>query len=113
MTDGKHAGQVVFDLECPHCHRARLVRLVFAEVRIPDAAFPDGIELRDTSPLVEDLAFSVRAYNVAKNAGCTTARDLAALTRADVMRLKNCGHGTLREFQAALAKHGLQLRESR
>jgi hypothetical protein len=48
------------------------------------------------------LGLSVRANNVAKALGLSTALDVARASREELADLKNCGSTTIREFRAAV-----------
>jgi len=54
------------------------------------------IELRTT--YIGDLDWSVRAFNCLRNLGVKTMTDLSKISSREVMKVKNIGKGTMKEF---------------
>ena len=52
------------------------------------------------------LGLSVRAYNVLRRAGLTTAERVAVQSPAELRGLRNLGLGCYREVRSALLEHG-------
>jgi len=60
---------------------------------------------------VEDLHFmSVRAYTVLRMANIQTLEDLLNWSEKQLLKLRYCGHKTIRELKAGLAEYGLALK---
>jgi DNA-directed RNA polymerase alpha subunit len=62
---------------------------------------------RELAIKIDDLALSVRASNVLKNAGIKYVRDLVQLTENQVGRFQHCGRITVKELRDVLAGLGL------
>jgi DNA-directed RNA polymerase subunit alpha len=60
---------------------------------------------------VDDLDFSVRAYNCLKRAGINTLQDLTNMTELEVMKIRNLGKKSLKEVLDKVKELGLELRE--
>ena len=60
---------------------------------------------------IEDLDFSVRAYNCLKRASIQTVMELTQKTEEDMMKVKNLGKKSLKEVKEKLAAIGLGFRE--
>ena len=60
---------------------------------------------------IEDLDFSVRAYNCLKRAGIHTLQDLVNKTDADVMKIRNLGKKSLKEVLDKVKELDLTLRD--
>ncbi len=60
---------------------------------------------------IEDLDFSVRAYNCLKRAGIHTLQDLVNKSDADVMKIRNLGKKSLKEVLDKVKELDLTLRE--
>lgn len=60
---------------------------------------------------IEDLDFSVRAYNCLKRAGIHTLQDLVNKTENDMMKIRNLGKKSLKEVLDKIKELGLDLRE--
>ena len=60
---------------------------------------------------IEDLDFSVRAYNCLKRAGINTVEDLIKKSRGDMLKVKNLGIKSIDEVIAKLESYGLSLRK--
>lgn len=61
---------------------------------------------KDTA--IEDLAISNRAINALKKRGLKTLRDLAVMTDAQILDIKNLGEKSLEEIMEMLKKEGLR-----
>ena len=60
---------------------------------------------------IEDLDFSVRAYNCLKRAGVHTLQDLVNKSETDMMKIRNLGKKSLKEVLDKIKELGLDLRE--
>ena len=60
---------------------------------------------------IEDLDFSVRAYNCLKRAGIHTLQDLVNKSEHDMMKIRNLGKKSLKEVLDKVRDLGLLLRE--
>lgn len=60
---------------------------------------------------IEDLDFSVRAYNCLKRAGIHTLQDLVNNSETDMMRIRNLGKKSLKEVLDKIKDMGLVLRD--
>ena len=60
---------------------------------------------------IEDLDFSVRAYNCLKRAGIHTLQDLVNKTETDMMKIRNLGKKSLKEVLTKIKELGLSLRD--
>lgn len=60
---------------------------------------------------IEDLDFSVRAYNCLKRAGIHTLQDLVNRTESDMMKIRNLGKKSLKEVLDKIKEMGLTLQE--
>ena len=60
---------------------------------------------------IEDLDFSVRAYNCLKRAGIHTLQDLVNKSDAEVMKIRNLGKKSLKEVLDKVKELDLTLRE--
>ena len=61
---------------------------------------------------IEDLDFSVRAYNCLKRAGIHTLQDLVNKSEADMMKIRNLGKKSLKEVLDKVRDLGLILRDN-
>ncbi len=59
---------------------------------------------------IEDLDFSVRAYNCLKRAGIHTLQDLVSKSENDMMKIRNLGKKSLKEVLDKIKELGLDLR---
>lgn len=59
---------------------------------------------------IEDCDFSVKTYNVLKNAGFSNLAQLADITEAELLRIKNCGWRACSEVKEVLKQVGLRLK---
>ena len=60
---------------------------------------------------IEDLDFSVRAYNCLKRAGIHTLQDLVNRSESDMMKIRNLGKKSLKEVLDKIRDMGLVLRD--
>lgn len=60
---------------------------------------------------IEDLDFSVRAYNCLKRAGIHTLQDLVNKSESDMMQIRNLGKKSLKEVLDKIRDMGLVLRD--
>ena len=60
---------------------------------------------------IEDLDFSVRAYNCLKRDGIHTLQDLVNKSESDMMKIRNLGKKSLKEVLDKIRELGLVLRE--
>lgn len=60
---------------------------------------------------IEDLDFSVRAYNCLKRAGVHTLQDLVNKSESDMMKIRNLGKKSLKEVLDKVRDMGLLLRD--
>ena len=60
---------------------------------------------------IEDLDFSVRAYNCLKRAGVHTLQDLVNKSNSDVMKIRNLGKKSLKEVLDKVKELNLTLKE--
>ena len=60
---------------------------------------------------IEDLDFSVRAYNCLKRAGIHTLQDLVNKSENDMMKIRNLGKKSLKEVLDKIRELGLVLRD--
>ena len=60
---------------------------------------------------IEDLDFSVRAYNCLKRAGIHTLQDLVNKSETDMMKIRNLGKKSLKEVLDKIKELGLILRD--
>jgi DNA-directed RNA polymerase subunit alpha len=60
---------------------------------------------------IEDLDFSVRAYNCLKRAGIHTLQDLVNKSESDMMKIRNLGKKSLKEVLDKIKEMGLTLRD--
>ena len=60
---------------------------------------------------IEDLDFSVRAYNCLKRDGIHTIQDLVNKSESDMMKIRNLGKKSLKEVLDKIRELGLVLRE--
>ena len=60
---------------------------------------------------IEEIEFSVRAYNCLKRASINTMQDLIDMTEADVAKIRNLGKKSLKEVIDKVAEMGLKFHE--
>lgn len=64
-----------------------------------------AIELASIS--IDDCGFTVRSSHVLKSAQIENLLALAILSEEDLLKLKNCGKGSIRNMKSCLKKHGV------
>lgn len=67
------------------------------------------VKMLDTS--IDDLDFSVRAYNCLKRANIMTLRDLTEKTEAEMMKIRNLGKKSLKEVIDKVKDMGLTFKD--
>ena len=58
--------------------------------------------------IIEEMDFSVRAYNGLKRAGINTVADIVEMSEADMIKVKNLGHKSVEEVKVKLTDLGLE-----
>lgn len=58
---------------------------------------------------IEELYFSVRAYNCLRRAGKNTLKDIADMTAEDLIKVRNLGRKSAQEVVSKLAEYGMSL----
>ena len=61
--------------------------------------------------IIEEMDFSVRAYNGLKRAGINTVADIVEKSEADMIKVKNLGHKSVEEVKVKLTDLGLELKK--
>lgn len=61
--------------------------------------------------IIEEMNFSVRAYNGLKRAGINTVADIVEMSEADMIKVKNLGHKSVEEVKVKLTDLGLELKK--
>ena len=61
--------------------------------------------------IIEEMDFSVRAYNGLKRAGINTVADIVEISEADMIKVKNLGHKSVEEVKVKLTDLGLELKK--
>ena len=61
--------------------------------------------------IIEEMDFSVRAYNGLKRAGINTVADIVEMSEADMIKVKNLGHKSVEEVKVKLTELGLSLKK--
>ena len=69
-----------------------------------------GLSLNPETP-IEEVEFSVRAYNCLKRAGVNTLGDLTAKSEVEMMKIRNLGKKSLKEVIDKIKDMGLKFRE--
>jgi len=59
---------------------------------------------------VNDLKISPRAWNILKSREISTVGELIKLSKADLLKMPNCGRASVREIEIVLISHGFKLR---
>jgi len=79
----------------------------------PEVAYVSPVEA-DLNETIEELRdkieLSVRGYNCLKREGIKTVGDLVVKTEADILEIRNLGHGTVDQIKLLLANRGLALK---
>ncbi len=68
-------------------------------------------KLKKLETSIDDLDFSVRAYNCLKRAGVNTLGDLTAKSELEMMKIRNLGKKSLKEVIDKIKEMGLKFRE--
>ena len=68
-------------------------------------------KLKKLETSIDDLDFSVRAYNCLKRAGVTTLGDLTEKSELEMMKIRNLGKKSLKEVMDKIKDMGLKFRE--
>lgn len=68
-------------------------------------------KLKKLETPIDDLDFSVRAYNCLKRAGINTLGDLTEKTELEMMKIRNLGKKSLKEVIDKIKEMGLKFRE--
>ncbi len=68
-------------------------------------------KLKKLETSIDDLDFSVRAYNCLKRAGVNTLGDLTAKSEIEMMKIRNLGKKSLKEVIDKIKDMGLRFRE--
>ncbi len=69
-------------------------------------------KLKKLETSIDDLDFSVRAYNCLKRAGINTLGDLTSKSELEMMKIRNLGKKSLKEVMEKIKEMGLKFRES-
>ena len=68
-------------------------------------------KLKKLETSIDDLDFSVRAYNCLKRAGVNTLGDLTSKSELEMMKIRNLGKKSLKEVIDKMKEMGLKFRE--
>ena len=68
-------------------------------------------KLKKLETSIDDLDFSVRAYNCLKRAGVNTLGDLTEKTELEMMKIRNLGKKSLKEVIEKIKEMGLKFRD--
>ena len=71
----------------------------------------EDTKLKKLETSIDDLDFSVRAYNCLKRAGINTLGDLTAKSELEMMKVRNLGKKSLKEVMDKVKDMGLRFRE--
>lgn len=71
----------------------------------------EDTKLKKLETSIDDLDFSVRAYNCLKRAGINTLGDLTAKSEIEMMKIRNLGKKSLKEVIDRVKDMGLKFRE--
>ena len=71
----------------------------------------EDTKLKKLETSIDDLDFSVRAYNCLKRAGVNTLGDLTAKSEIEMMKIRNLGKKSLKEVIEKVKDMGLKFRE--
>ena len=75
------------------------------------SAKQEDSKLKKLETSIDDLDFSVRAYNCLKRAGINTLGDLTAKSEVEMMKIRNLGKKSLKEVIEKIKEMGLRFRE--
>ncbi len=71
----------------------------------------EDTKMKKLETSIDDLDFSVRAYNCLKRAGVNTLGDLTAKSEVEMMKIRNLGKKSLKEVIEKVKDMGLKFRE--
>lgn len=71
----------------------------------------EDTKLKKLETSIDDLDFSVRAYNCLKRAGINSLGDLTAKSEVEMMKIRNLGKKSLKEVMDKVKDMGLKFRE--
>lgn len=71
----------------------------------------EDTKLKKLETSIDDLDFSVRAYNCLKRAGVNTLGDLTSKSELEMMKVRNLGKKSLKEVMEKVKDMGLKFRE--
>lgn len=71
----------------------------------------EDFKLKKLETSIDDLDFSVRAYNCVKRAGVNTLGDLTEKTELEMMKIRNLGKKSLKEVIDKIKEMGLKFRD--
>lgn len=71
----------------------------------------EDTKLKKLETSIDDLDFSVRAYNCLKRAGINTLGDLTSKSELEMMKVRNLGKKSLKEVMDKVKDMGLKFRE--
>ena len=71
----------------------------------------EDTKLKKLETSIDDLDFSVRAYNCLKRAGVNTLGDLTAKSELEMMKVRKLGKKSLKEVMEKVKEMGLKFRE--
>ena len=71
----------------------------------------EDTKLKKLETSIDDLDFSVRAYNCLKRAGVNTLGDLTAKSELEMMKVRNLGKKSLKEVIDKIKEMGLRFRD--
>ena len=75
------------------------------------SAKQEDSKLKKLETSIDDLDFSVRAYNCLKRAGINTLGDLTEKSELEMMKIRNLGKKSLKEVIEKIKEMGLRFRE--
>ena len=74
-------------------------------------AIQEDSKMKKLETSIDDLDFSVRAYNCLKRAGVNTLGDLTEKSELEMMKIRNLGKKSLKEVMDKIKDMGLKFRE--
>lgn len=91
-----------------HPSRLKYIKYGLAEVERRQKEPPKEIPILQQS--IEELDLSIKAFNCLKRANVRSLEELTALSRFDLMKVRNMGIKTIAEVETKLKDKGLSLR---
>ena len=82
-----------------------------ADTTVVMNAKQEDTKLKKLETSIDDLDFSVRAYNCLKRAGINTLGDLTEKSELEMMKIRNLGKKSLKEVIDKIKDMGLKFRE--